>query len=66
MTNEINTTYTRDSIIEAIEFMADLYKKTLNPMAAVKLDERQELAVRRFGYTWEEVEAIAESVMYAA
>lgn len=50
--------HTRESIAEAIAFSADLYCRTGNPAAAAELSMRQALAVERYGYTWEEVEAI--------
>ena len=57
--------YTREGIAEGIRFMAELYMRTHNPAAAIELSNRQFLAVKRYGYTWEEAEAI-ESAVYAS
>lgn len=57
--------YTREGIAEGIRFMAELYMSTHNPAAAIELSNRQFLAVKRYGYTLEEVEAI-ESAVYAS
>lgn len=55
----INTTYTRESIAQAIREAAKLFAVTSSKIAAsVKLDEIEQLAVERYGYDWDEVEAI--------
>lgn len=55
----ICTTYTRESIAEAIHEAAALFAVTTVKMAAaVKLAEIEQLAVERYGYDWDEVEAI--------
>ena len=66
MTNEIRTTYTRESIADAIRTMAIVFVRTSSKLAAsAKLEEIESVAVERFGYTYEEVEAI-EIEAYAA
>lgn len=61
----VTSSYTREGIAEGIKFMAELYMRTHNPAAAIELSNRQFLAVKRYGYTWEEAEAI-ESAVYAS
>lgn len=55
----IRTTYTRESIAQAIRAAARLFAATSSKMAAsARLDEIEQLAVERYGYDWDEVEAI--------
>lgn len=55
---ETPTTYTRESIADAISFHAHIYACTRNPAQAEYLSELQAFAVKRYGYSWEEVEAL--------
>ncbi|MBR2681375.1 MAG: hypothetical protein IKE23_11625 [Exiguobacterium sp.] len=58
----INNNYTRESIAQAIRAMAQVFAVTTNKLAAsAKLDEIESLAVSRFGYDWDEIEAIEAS-----
>lgn len=56
--NGINCGHTRESIADAIRFMASVFADTHNFAASDRLYELQSKAVKRFGYTWNEVEAI--------
>ena len=56
--NGINCGHTRESIADAIRFMAKVFFDTRNFAAADRLSELQANAVERFWYTWDEVEAI--------
>jgi len=62
----INCGHTRESIAWAIRDAAKLFAATSSKMAAsARLDEIEQLAVERYGYDWDEVEAI-EAEAWAA
>lgn len=55
----VNNCYTRESIAESIRFYASVFAATSSKFAAsAKLDDIEMLAVERFGYDWDEIEAI--------